>query len=133
VLSTEIPQCNLRLTFAKPKFEIGISRPQEYPVRDMVTRWHGGACTMRIVMHVGRWGSLCCARKDETRAFDMGLQSSCHVIWEMRKIGSKHWQSGAFTPIWNNPTTDGFAVSIRLNSATDTAYLKCDFASWGIN
>jgi len=43
----------MRLTFAKPKFEIGISGPQENAVRGMVTRGHGGACTVRKVMHVG--------------------------------------------------------------------------------
>ena len=80
----------MRLTFAKPKFEISISRPQEYAVRDMVTRWHGGECTVRKVMHVGCWdSSLCYARKDENRAFDMDLQTSWDVIWEMWKLGRR--------------------------------------------
>ena len=53
------------------------------------TWWHADMAARemyRKVMHVGRWGRrLCCVRKDATRAFDMGLQTSCHVIWEMRK------------------------------------------------
>jgi len=125
----ETPQSNLQLTFAKPKFEIGISRPQEYAVRDMVTRWHGGACTVRKVMHVGRWGrSLCCARKDENHAFDMGLQSSCHihVVWEMRKIRRGTLTERGFHFFMKQPNQWRF----RIINRSEFSHRQCLFEVW---
>jgi hypothetical protein len=130
----EKPQSILRLPLSRPIFEIGISPTQKRAVQNVVTPWHG--CTSRPtvwkIMHLDPWRrSLCSTRTDENRAFKMGRQSVSHVSWELRKIGRGNWQSGGGGLVLYEiaQSQKVFTISIRLTSATDTTYLKCDLVS----
>jgi hypothetical protein len=125
----ENPQSNMRLTSAKPKLKIGIPRPKQYAVRDVVSPWQGGTCTVRKVMHVGR---LCFAREDENCAFDMGLQSSYHVIWDMRKIGKRKLTERGFQ-FFTKQLNHWRFRSIHTSEFHRHYLFEVWLTSWGIN